>query len=51
MDMNDQAHPVLIMLAALLMAAVTVTYIADRSLDPARYELSVAPGAAFHPPS
>jgi hypothetical protein len=49
--MNDQADPVLVMIAAILMAAVTITYIADRSMDPGRYHVGVSPGAGSHPPS
>jgi hypothetical protein len=49
--MKDQANPVLVMIAAILMAAVTVTYIADRSTRPDHYQSNVSPGTAFHPPS
>ena len=49
--MNNQASPVLVTIAAVLMAAVTVLYVVDRSAYPARYYLSVSPGDAFHPPS
>jgi hypothetical protein len=44
--MNDRANPVLIMLAALLMAAVTFVYVIDRSIDSNRYHLSMSSTSA-----
>jgi hypothetical protein len=38
--MNDQANPVLVMIAAILMAAVTFVYVIDRSTD--SYHLSMS---------
>jgi hypothetical protein len=49
--MKDQANPVLVMIAGILMAAVTILYVIDRSVHPTRYQLSVTPGAIYHPPS
>jgi hypothetical protein len=47
--MNDQANPVLIMLVALLMAAVTFVYVVDRSIDSSGHHLSMSPAAASVP--
>jgi hypothetical protein len=46
--MDDRANPVLVLLMAVLMAAVTITYIANRSMDPARYHYSLSPAAILH---
>jgi hypothetical protein len=43
--MNDRANPVLIMLAAILMAAVTFVYVIDRSIDSNHYHLSMSSAA------
>jgi hypothetical protein len=43
--MNDRANPVLVLIMAVLMAAVTITYIANRSMDPERYHYSLSPAA------
>jgi hypothetical protein len=39
--MRDQANPVLVMIAAMLMAAVTFVYVVDRSIDHGRHHLSL----------
>ena len=49
--MGDRANPVLVLIAAVLMAAVTITYIANRSMDPNHYNYSLSPTAILHPPS
>lgn len=49
--MKDQATPVLVMIAGVLSLIVTVLYVVDRAAYPDRYQLSVMPGAIFHPPS
>jgi hypothetical protein len=38
--MDDRANPVLVMITAMLMVAVTLVYIANRSMDPHHYSLS-----------
>jgi hypothetical protein len=49
--MDYRADPRLILIAAVLMAAVTITYIANRSMDPDRYHYSLSPAAILHPHS
>jgi hypothetical protein len=39
--MRDQANPVLVMIAAMLMAAVIFVYVVDRSIDHGRHHLSL----------
>jgi hypothetical protein len=39
--MRDQANPVLVMIAAMLMAAVMFVYVVDRSIDHGRHHLSL----------
>jgi len=46
--MNDRANPVLVLIAAVLIAAVTIVYIANRSMDPYRYHYSLSPAALLH---
>ena len=49
--MGDRANPVLVFITAVLIAAVTITYIANRAMDPNHYHYSLSPTAILHPPS
>jgi hypothetical protein len=46
--MNDQANPVLVMIAAILMVTVTFVYVLERSTD--SYHLSMLPAATSPAP-
>ena len=46
--MEDQANPVLVLITAVLIAAVTIVYVANRSMDPQRYHYSLSPAAILH---
>jgi hypothetical protein len=49
--MEYRADPRLVLIASVLIAAVTITYIANRSMDPNHYHYSLSPAAILHPPS
>jgi hypothetical protein len=47
-QMEDRANPVLVLITAVLIAAVTIVYIANRSMDPYSYHYSLSPAAILH---
>lgn len=49
--MDYRADPRLVLIAAVLMAAVTITYVANRSMYPERYHYSLSPAAILQPHS
>jgi hypothetical protein len=46
--MDYRADPRLVLIASVLIAAVTITYIANRSMNPNRYNYSLSPVAILH---
>ena len=46
--MDKRADPVLVLITAVLMAAVTIVYVAERSMHPNHYPHSLAPTAILH---
>jgi hypothetical protein len=46
--MDYRADPRLVLIASVLIAAVTITYIANRSMNPNRYHYSLSPVAILH---
>ena len=46
--MEERANPVLVLITAVLIAAVTIVYIANRSMNPSRYHYSLSPTAILH---
>jgi hypothetical protein len=48
--MDERADPRLVLIAAVLMAAVTIIYVADRAMNPNHYPQSLSPAAILHAP-